>query len=127
MSKNNTNKLTKFEEEVMAILWQGGAKDVHQVIAALPGDRKKSYTSVSTILRILEGKKFVSSTKLGRKHLYSACYDLEEHTQNTLQEIIQSLFSNQPAQLVSYLIDNSLLSKKDIQDIESLIQKKGAA
>lgn len=117
-------KLSKFEEEVMGVLWRSGTCNVHQVIEGLPHDRKKNYTSVSTILRILEGRKIVCSVKQGQRHFYSPCYSLNDHTKNTLVQIIENAFSNQPTQLVSYLIDNSFLSKKDLQEIESFICEK---
>ncbi len=127
MSKKHPVKLSKFEEEVMAVLWRNGASSVHQVIEALPDDRKKNYTSVSTILRILEGKKVVRAVKQGKSHLYSAHYSLNDYTKNTLVKIIENAFSNKPAQLVSYLIDNCFLSKKDLQEIEIFINEKGEA
>ena len=125
MSKNYSVKLSKFEEEVMGVLWRNGTCSVHEVIEALTDERKKNYTSVSTILRILEGKKIVRAVKQGKKHFYSPCYSLNDHTKNTLVQIIENAFSNQPAQLVSYLIDNSFLSKKDLQEIELFIGEKG--
>ena len=124
-SKKRLTKLTGFEEEVMKVLWREGASGVHQVIAALPYQRKKTYTSVSTILRILEGKKFVCAVKQGRGHLYSAYYSLADYMQQSLDQLIENSFSNQPAQLVSYLIDNNRLSEVEIKQIEALIREKG--
>lgn len=123
-SQKQLSKLTNFEEEVMKVLWSKGASNVHQVIAALPCQRKKTYTSVSTILRILESKKLVSAVKQGRGHLYSACYNLHDYTQQLIGQLIENSFSNQPFQLVSYLIDNSPLSESDLQKIELLLRDK---
>lgn len=120
-----TSKLTLFEEEVMMVLWQKGARNVHQVINSLPSERKKSYTSVSTILRILEGKEFVSSYKEGPRNIYSAIYSQEDYAKQSLQHLITHGFSNQPIKLVNYLINNNLLSDQDFQYLEALINAKG--
>lgn len=126
-AKNTAAKLTRFEEDVMKVLWKQGASSVHQVIDTLPQERKKTYTSVSTILRILEGKQYVCSHKQGRGHIYSANYSQEDYAQQSLEHLITYGFSNQPAKLVNYLINNSLLSKDDLQHLEALITSKAGS
>lgn len=124
MPKSNSKKLTAFEEELMRILWQIGPSTVHQVMEALPEDRKRAYTSVSTILRILEGKKFIKATAKGRGHIYTPIYSLETHTKNTLKQLIQFSFANRPMELVTYLIEHEAISSDDIKQIEALISNK---
>ena len=65
MKKNAEEKslLTKTELELMNLLWDLGEGSVRDVMAALPQDRDLAYTSVSTILRILEKKEFLKSRK----------------------------------------------------------------
>ncbi|HEY0706619.1 MAG TPA: BlaI/MecI/CopY family transcriptional regulator, partial [Polyangia bacterium] len=58
--------LTEVELELMTILWQLGGGTVNEVMAALPEGRTLAYTSVSTILRILEQKGVLSAEKVGR-------------------------------------------------------------
>ena len=61
--------LTEVELELMSILWRLGSGSVRDVMAELPEERRGlAYTSVSTVLRILEQKGFVSSTPAGKTH-----------------------------------------------------------
>ena len=62
--------LTEVELEMMQILWRLGEGGVKDVMAELPTSRKLAYTSVSTILRILEEKGIVRTRKDGRRHSY---------------------------------------------------------
>jgi predicted transcriptional regulator len=57
-------QLTPVEHELMEILWALDGGTVREVIAALPSARQLAYTSVSTILRILQHKKILTAVKL---------------------------------------------------------------
>lgn len=65
-----TTKLTEVELELMGYLWKLNEATVNDVVSALPEARKLAYTSVSTMLRILEQKGVVDSRKEGRGHVY---------------------------------------------------------
>ena len=65
-----TKLLTEVELELMTALWKLGEGSVADVLETLPKERKLAYTSVSTILRILEQKKVLKARKEGRGHVY---------------------------------------------------------
>ena len=62
--------LTEVELELMTILWRIGGGTVNDVLEALPPTRPLAYTSVATILRILEQKGVLGTDKVGRGHRY---------------------------------------------------------
>lgn len=62
-------QLTKAEEEIMQVLWQLKKANVKAIIDELPTP-KPAYNTVSTIVRILESKQFVSYEKEGKGHVY---------------------------------------------------------
>ena len=62
--------LTEVELELMSALWQLDEATVRDVLATLPAGRTLAYTSVATVLRILEDKKLVNSRKVGKAHVY---------------------------------------------------------
>ena len=62
--------LTDREAEIMDVLWERGPSTVSEVRAQLPD--KPAYTTVLTILRILETKGFIGHAEEGRAHRYAA-------------------------------------------------------
>ncbi|MFN4946534.1 MAG: BlaI/MecI/CopY family transcriptional regulator, partial [Chryseotalea sp.] len=62
-------ELTKAEDQVMQVLWKLEKAFVKDIIEQLP-EPKPAYNTVSTIVRILEKKKFVRHKEVGRGHLY---------------------------------------------------------
>ncbi|MEK6730630.1 MAG: BlaI/MecI/CopY family transcriptional regulator [Pseudomonadota bacterium] len=126
MSKTNSKaiQLTPLEEELMTILWNNGPGTVHDVIAHLPSNRQLAYTSISTILRILEKKNILISKKSGRSHVYVPKVTLETYTQKTVNKIIKQSFAGKPLALANYLLDNYKLTSSEIDELETLIKEK---
>jgi predicted transcriptional regulator len=117
--------LTATELEMMNIIWRFGPCSVQQVLEQLLPTRELAYTSVSTIVRILEQKGYVTSSKEGRGHLYEAAVSKEEYQRSTVQRMVTSVFDNTPALLVRRLLDTQSLTSEDLAEIRALLRKKG--
>jgi predicted transcriptional regulator len=117
--------LTDAELELMLILWKLGEASVHDVLAALPKKRVMAYTTVSTIIRILEKKGFVASRKEVKSHIYSPRISKQTYESRTLGHVMGKLFENTPVALVARLIDDHKLSAKEIAELKSLLETRG--
>ncbi len=117
--------LTATELEMMNVIWRIGPCSVLQIVEQLRPERELAYTSVSTIVRILEQKGYVTSSKEGRGHLYAAVVSKEEYQRSTVQRMVTSVFDNAPALLVRRLLDTEALSPDDLAEIRALLRKKG--
>jgi predicted transcriptional regulator len=115
--------LTQAELEVMSILWRLGEGTVRQVIDGLPAGRRLAYTSVSTILRILEQKQVVGSRRegSGRGHVYFARVPKQEYEARSLRDLIGRVFDGAPVSLVRCLVQNETLDPKDVAAIRDLL------
>lgn len=116
--------LTHVELEIMGPLWRLGEATVHQVSDSLPKERKLAYTSISTMLRILEQKGFVTSRKEGRGHVYVPAVAKEKYEALALESVVERVFDGTPASLVRRLLETSDLSADDLKSIQSLLQEK---
>ena len=111
----------------MNILWREGGGTVANVLAALPAERQLAYTSVSTILRILEQKKVVASEKVGRGHRYVPLVAKEAYEAFALDEVVGKVFDGQPLALVRRLVDTKGLTRKDIAALKALLDESERA
>jgi len=118
--------LTVTELEMMNVIWRIGPCSVLQIVDQLRPERELAYTSVSTIVRILEQKGYVTSSKEGRGHLYAAAVSKEDYQRSAVQRMVTSVFDNTPALLVSRLLDTESLSPDDLAQIRALLRKKGS-
>ena len=117
--------LTATELEMMNVIWRIGPCTVAQVIEQLGPQRDLAYTSVSTIVRILEQKGFVTSEKAGRGHLYSATLAKDSYQAASLKHLVSNVFDGTPTLLVQRLLDSDALTEEDLAQIRTLLRKKG--
>ena len=114
-------RLTNVELELMTILWSLGEGNVAQVIAALPAERALAYTSVSTILRILESKGFVAARREGRGHLYKPTLTKNEYEARAVKDVVNRVFQGVPVAMVRQLLENVAMSDDDVRELRKLV------
>jgi predicted transcriptional regulator len=122
--KSIQKPLTATELEMMNVIWLLGRCSVHQVIDALRPQRHLAYTSVSTILRILEQKGFLNSEKEGRGHLYAPIISKESYQVQSLQHLVRHVFDGTPTLLVQRLVSSEQIAPDELDRIRRSIPKK---
>ena len=119
--------LTEVELELMTILWQcegGQGGTVGEVQGRLPAGRPLAYTSISTILRILEQKGVVRAEKIGRGHRYVPRVSRDQYQALALEDVVGRVFDGQPMELVRRLVDAEQLDDRDIAALKALIMAR---
>ncbi len=116
--------LTPAELEMMNVIWRIGPCTVSQVVEALRPQRELAYTSVSTIVRILEQKGYVTSVKEGRGHLYEAAVTKPDYQVMSLDNLLSNVFDGEPSMLVQRLLDSKALTSAELEQIKSLLRKR---
>ncbi len=115
--------LTETELELMTILWKLGEGSVADVIEQLPKERDLAYTSVSTILRILEQKNILEARKEGRGHIYIPLLMKNDYEIKTVKHVVARVFDGTPVALVRQLLDSVKLDEKDLKELRNLIDQ----
>lgn len=118
--------LTEVELELMNILWRLGGGTVNEVLAELPSERPLAYTSVSTILRILEQKEVLASEKVGRGHRYLPRVAKRAYEAFALSHLMGKVFDGQPVELVRRLVDTGGLSAEELASLRRLLEENRA-
>jgi predicted transcriptional regulator len=116
--------LTEVELELMTILWEKGGGTVNDVLEALPEERPLAYTSVSTILRILEQKGVLGTEKVGRGHRYVPLVGKEAYEAFALEQVVGKVFGGEPLALVRRLVDGAGLTRRELAELKALLEAK---
>ncbi len=117
--------LTEVELEMMNIIWRLGKGTVNQILEELPAERKLAYTSVSTIVRILEQKGYLKPIKDGRGHIYQPLVAKEIYEEASIKHLVNHVFDGTPSSLVKRLIGTKELSEPELREIKRLLDEKG--
>jgi len=115
-------KLTNKEEEVMQILWTIEKGFVKDIMEQMP-DPKPHYNTLSTIVRLLEEKGFVSYKSYGKSHQYFPIISLEDYRGVFVKDSIRKYFGNSVSNLVNYFVKEEKLTENEIQELMDIIEK----
>ena len=115
-------ELTKAEEQVMRILWQLKEAIVKDVIEQMP-EPKPAYNTVSTVIRVLEGKGFIDHKAYGNSYVYFPAISEEAYKNFAFDKVMNNYFSNSYQSLVSFLVKEKNLSINELEEITKLAEK----
>lgn len=124
-SRNETSDrlLTAVELELMTIVWAKGSAAVKDVAAALPKSRRLAYTSVATMLKILEQKNFLRCEKDAHAHVFVPIVTKDAYEGACIDHMVSNVFDGEPAALVQRLLSVKHLSPSDLAAIEAALRK----
>jgi BlaI family penicillinase repressor len=111
-------ELTKAEEQVMLILWDMKEALVKEVIEKMDPP-KPAYNTVSTVIRVLEGKGFVDHKAIGNTHIYFPVITEEQYKHFAFDKVMNNYFENSYQSLVSFLVKEKNM---DMDELNALIQ-----
>tara|TARA_B110000091_G_scaffold206208_1_gene242731 strand:+ start:1259 stop:1627 length:369 start_codon:yes stop_codon:yes gene_type:complete len=112
-------QLTKAEEQIMQVLWNLKEAAVKEIIEQLPIP-KPAYNTVSTIIRILETKKFVAHKPVGRGFIYYPIVDKEVYSNQSLHKLMNGYFDGSFKSMVSFFVKEN---KMDVIELESILKE----
>jgi BlaI family transcriptional regulator, penicillinase repressor len=116
-------EITKAQEEILRTLWEVGEGVVTDVIDKLP-EPKPAYNTVSTVIKVLEKKGYVSHKVYGKTHVYYPIITREEYAGNTLKSTYNQLFNGSLNQVVSFFVKEDKVSLKELEEIKNLIESE---
>ncbi|AXT52408.1 BlaI/MecI/CopY family transcriptional regulator [Aquimarina sp. BL5] len=116
-------QLTKAEEEVMQLLWELGEGNVAAIIDKM-SEPKPAYNTISTIIRILENKEFVSHRKEGKGYVYFPLVKKEEYSNQSLNKLMNNYFNGSFRNMVSFFVKKNDMNIEDLETILKEINKE---
>ena len=116
-------KLTNKEEEIMRVLWKLEKAFVKEVLTELEG-QNLHYNTVSTIIRNLEDKGFVSHKAYGKTHQYFPLVSKEKYRKQFMNMATRRFFDNNFKNVVSYFAKEEKISAEELREILELIENK---
>ncbi len=124
MARRRTEMLTDVELELMIVLWKIKSGTVRDVMAALSDGTQRAYTSIATMMKILEEKGFATSERRERTFYYAPAIQKSDYEGRSLKNLSNSLFGGTPTALVARLVDDGELTDEMIQEIKQIIDTR---
>jgi predicted transcriptional regulator len=112
--------LTGQELEIMKIVWERGTVTVREVYETMLERRKVAYTTVMTMLKILEQKKYLKKTQTERAHVYRPAQPKGKVIGAMVREFVNRVFNGSAEPLLVHLVEEGDLTREDLEEIARL-------
>jgi predicted transcriptional regulator len=114
-------RFTERELDIMGVLWRRGPSTVAEVLEALEDDL--AYNTVLTMLKVMEGKGYVSRQAEGRAHRYAPEVERDAAGQSALGRVTERLFGGSPETLLVHLVDRDV-DAEELRRMRDLLNER---
>src|SRR5580700_7930340 len=121
--RHRSSTLTEQELEIMKIVWERESATVRDVYEALLEHRKVAYTTVMTMMKILEQKKYLKKTQAERAYVYRPAQPKGQVIGAMVKEFVNRVFNGSAEPLLVHLVQEHNLSREDLDEIAQMRRK----
>ena len=115
--------LTKAEEQIMQILWDLKEGVVKQVVDGFK-DNKPAYTTVATVLGVLQKKGFVSAKKIGNTNLFSPAVSKREYTKVQFSSLLKNYFNGSLPKMATFFAKENNISIAELEEMIKITENE---
>ena len=116
--------LTEHELEIMHVVWQHPSVTVRDVYEELLQQRKIAYTTVMTMMGILERKGYLQKKRGDKAHLYRPSHPKSRVLRSLVNDFVTRVFNGSAKPLLVHLLENEKLSEEELEEIAGLMRER---
>ena len=118
MKKNQPSNL---EMQVLAVLWAKGPLGAREVLEELPDKKERAYTTVLSVLQVMEKKRLVRHAAEGNRHIYAPVAKQGEVLGSYLKGLVANLFGGSAASAMQHLLQTTPVSEGELNEMRALL------
>ena len=123
MARQRSPSLTDGEARLMTVLWERTSATVAEIVEALGTERPVNYSTVQTLLRILEKKGYIEHRKSGRAFVYRPVVDQQQARRRALRHLVSRLFDGSPSLLVLNVLEHERIAPDELKRLKQLLDR----
>jgi len=121
MKTTNAKEPSRLEMQVLSVLWERGPATVREVQAALPDGKIRAYTTVLTVLQVMEKKGLLTHTSQGNTHVYTPATTRRQTIGPVLINLVRQMFGGSPATAMQHLLAEHEVSPEELARLKQLL------
>jgi len=114
---------SRLEMQVLSVLWRRGASTVREALAAMPDGKARAYTTILSVMQVMEKKGLVSHVAQGNVHVYQARVSRQEVAGPFLRGLVRQVFGGSAATALQHLLAEEPVSRRELDDIKEIIAR----
>ncbi|MEO6302790.1 MAG: BlaI/MecI/CopY family transcriptional regulator [Bacteroidia bacterium] len=112
-----------FTQTVLHYLWKLKKAFVKDVLAEIQDKPKPPYNTISSVARILASKVYLNYNTYGKTYEYYPAISQADYRKIKVKKILSGYFCDSPASLLSFMVNEDKLSKKEIEKMKEIIKQ----
>lgn len=116
--------LTPQELEIMKLVWERDSATVRDIYEALLERRKIAYTTVMTMMKILESKGYLKKRQQERAFVYRPVHQKEKVIGKMIREFMDRVFNGSAEPLLVHLVKGRHIREKDLEKVRRMIEEE---
>lgn len=118
--------LTRQELQIMRVVWEMGTATVKDVCSTISRRKPTAYTTVLTLMGILEDKGALIHNRNGRAYTYTPLLSREQATKNQIRDVVSRFFDGQPEELIRTVLENEEIRPEHLNGLADLLRLREA-
>ncbi|HNS19622.1 MAG TPA: BlaI/MecI/CopY family transcriptional regulator [Sedimentisphaerales bacterium] len=117
-------ELTEAEWEIIQVVWERQPCAAPTVQEELAGRKKWTYSTVKTLMDRMVAKGLLTTERIRNLMLYRSAISRQDAQRGELMRAVTRAFGGAFTPMMQFMLDSDALSRKELDDLESLIRKK---
>ena len=118
-----TSKPSDLEMQILSVLWDRGASTAREVLELMPDGKKRAYTSILSVMQVMEKKGLLKHTNRGVAHVYSPAVSKKKIIRPFMRKVLNEVFGGRPSAMMQALITETAVSDTELARIQKLLEK----
>jgi len=116
--------LTRQELQIMKVVWERGAASVKDVCDAMSLKKVTAYTTVLTLMGILEEKGALIHSRLGRAYIYRPVLTRQQATKNQVHDVLTRFFDGSPEKMIETVIEYEIKGPEQLGSVKNILDSR---
>ena len=112
---------SNLEMQVLSVLWNQGPSTARAVLEAIPDGKPRAYTTILSVLQVMEKKGLVSHQPDGNRHVYAPKVKEGAVVGLMLKSMVKTIFGGSATNAMQHLLNTSEVSESDIAEMRALL------
>ncbi len=122
-----TAKPSDLEMQILSVLWDRGASTAREVLKAMPDGKKRAYTSILSVMQVMEKKGLLKHTNRGVAHVYSPAIPRKKIIRPFMHKVVNEVFGGKPSAMMQALLTETPVSNEEMARIHQLLEQTRAS
>ena len=116
-------KPSDLEMQILSVLWNRGASTAREVLKAMPDGKQRAYTSILSVMQVMEKKGLLKHTNRGVAHVYSPAVTRKKIIRPFMHKVVNEVFGGRPSAMMQALLTETSVSEVELARIHKLLEQ----